>query len=357
MRIDLKNLNNRGAGLNMQGRFEKISYETFHDGWELEEEIQTHKTQVREEIANSILTTNDSPDIPFETSINPYRGCEHGCIYCYARPNHSYVNLSPGLDFESILFAKVNAAAILKKEFQRKNYIPKVIALGASTDPYQPIEKKFEITRNILKTCLSFQHPIGIVTKSSLVERDIDILQKLAEKNLVRVYISVTSLDNKLTRVLEPRTPTGARRLETIHKLSQALVPVGVMTAPIIPFLNDKEMEEILEKSNIMGAKTAGYVMLRLPYEVKELFKDWLDRNFPEKKSHIMNLIKSMRNGLENSKEFGERMTGTGNYAELIRNRFKLATRKLGMNKESKPLSLDQFRKLELGESLFDFIS
>lgn len=346
MRMDLKNLHRRGSLSNPDGRFEKERYESFYDGWDIEEESQTIKTVLKEENAKTILTRNDSPDIPFEASINPYRGCEHGCIYCYARPSHSYVNLSPGIDFETKIFYKKNAAALLAEEFSAKNYTPSPIALGANTDCYQPAERHFKITRSILETCYEWRHPLAIVSKSYLITRDADILAKLASENLVKVFISVTSLNKDLAAIMEPRAAPPAKRLEAIKILSDAGVPTGVMTSPIIPGLNDCEIESILAAAKDAGADSAGMVLVRLPYELKDLFQEWLKKHFPLKHQHIMNLIRSTRGGKEYSAEYGQRMTGTGNYAMLIRKRHRLAKERLGYSNEYIPLSLDRFRKI-----------
>ncbi|HMV78238.1 MAG TPA: PA0069 family radical SAM protein [Leptospiraceae bacterium] len=346
MRSDLLKIQRRGAGINLPGRFDSVSNESFDDGWEIEEEKKTLKTEIFFERAGSILNQIDSPDIPFEMTLNPYRGCEHGCIYCYARPNHGFMNLSPGLDFETKIFAKKDAARLLEKEFSKKNYIPKIFAIGSATDAYQPIEKKLRITRSILQVCLDWKHPAGIITKSSLIAGDMDILSKLAEENLIRVSITVTTLNPELQGKLEPRTASPKKRLETVRLLSQAGIPVSVMFAPLIPGLNDEEMETVLEKSKEAGAENAGYVVLRLPFEVKDIFWEFIDRNFPEKKKKIQTVLHSLFEGKDYSPVFGERMSGVGKFAKLYADRFRLAVRRLELNRRREPLSLNKFRKI-----------
>ena len=340
----------RGAATNAPGRFERNARMPVHEGptfgedaTELEE-LAPFKTEVQAERPRSIISRNASPDLSFDRSINPYRGCEHGCVYCYARPSHAYVGLSAGLDFEQKLFAKDGAADILRKELAAKNYEPRTIALGANTDPYQPIERKRRITREILEVLDETNHPVGIVTKSALVERDIDILSSMAKRGLVKVAISITTLDPELSRKLEPRAPTPARRLETIRKLSDAGVPVSVMVAPIIPGLTDFEVERILEASATAGASEAGYVMLRLPREVASLFKDWLLRNAPDRYRHVLSLLRSMRGGKDYDADFGKRQTGMGPYAWQIGRRFEIATRRLKLNIARKSLDASQFK-------------
>jgi DNA repair photolyase len=323
----------RGAADNPQGRFERQGREAFDDGWERDgEEERSPRTEVTLTQARSIISRNDSPDIPFTQSINPYQGCEHGCIYCYARPSHAYLGLSPGLDFETKLFAKANAAPLLRAELSRPGYRCEVISLGANTDPYQPIERKYKITRGILEVLSECNHPLGIVTKSALVERDLDLLAPMARKGLVHLFVSIGTLDHELMRRLEPRTSAPERRLEVLRALCEAGIPCGVLVAPIIPFLNDRDMETVLERSAAQGAGMAGYQILRLPYELKDLFKDWLERHYPLKAAHVMSQIRQMRGGRENDPRFGKRMSGEGLFAELQENRFRLACERHGLN-------------------------
>ncbi|MGL4230977.1 MAG: PA0069 family radical SAM protein, partial [Casimicrobium sp.] len=284
------------------------------------------------EQAKSIISRNDSPDLRFEQSINPYRGCEHGCIYCYARPSHAYVNLSPGIDFETQLFAKRNAAVLLRKEISRRGYKPSAINLGANTDPYQPIERDEKITRACLEVLLEAKHPITIVTKNALIERDIDLLAEFAKHNLINVFVSISQLDNELTRILEPRASTPANRLRAVRALADAGVPTCVLVAPIIPFINDEFIERVLEASKDHGAVAASYTIIRLPYELKALFKDWLAQHFPDRVEHVMNRIRDLKGGRENVSEFGARMRGTGIYADLIRQRFRKTCARLGLS-------------------------
>ena len=335
----------RGAWLNMPGRYEKLGTALFDDGWQTLEELPPLKTTVFAEHPKKIITTNDSPDISFRQSINPYRGCEHGCSYCYARPTHAYMGLSPGLDFESKLFAKTNAAELLRAELSNAHYVPMTIALGANTDPYQPIEREYRITRQILEVLSEFNHPVGIVTKSALVLRDLDILQDMARRNLVKVAVSVTTLDPKLARAMEPRAATPAKRLGAIEALSRAGVPSVVMSAPIIPGLNDSEIENILKAAYAAGAREAGYVVLRLPLEVKDIFREWLATNLPDRAARVMSLIRQMRQGKENDATFGRRFTGTGPYAWSIGRRFEMAAQRLGFNLARLQLSTEAFRR------------
>jgi len=326
----------RGAGINPEGRFEKVAREAYDDGWNAapEEELPPLKTFVTEERAKSIIARNESPDVPFTQSINPYRGCEHGCIYCYARPSHAYLNLSPGVDFETRLFAKVNAAELLRAELAKPGYQCEVISLGANTDPYQPIEREYRITRGILEVLAECEHPVGIVTKNAMIERDLDILAPMAEKNLVNVHISVNNLDHELARRLEPRCPAPARRLEAIRRLADAGVPVGVLVAPVIPFLTDHQIEPVLEAAWMAGARSAGYVLMRLPWEVKDLFRNWLETHYPLKAKHVMSRVHEMRGGRDNDPSFGSRMSGKGELAGLLRKRFDIACERLGFNGE-----------------------
>lgn len=328
---------NRGAFSNPDGRFEKENREVFHDGWDIEEELPLLETTLIKEPAKSIITTNDSPDIGFDQSINPYRGCEHGCIYCYARPAHSYVNLSPGLDFETKIFYKEHAHLLLESELAKKKYVCKTIVIGANTDPYQPAEKELLVTRKLLEVFNRYNHPVALITKGSLIERDLDILSELASKNLVRVAVSVTSLSAKLKTILEPRTAAPSARLRVIRNLTQVGVPVRAMVAPIIPMINDMELETILQKIKEAGAKHASYVLVRLPHEVKDLFKEWLQEHYPDRAKHIMSIIMQMRGGKEYDSTFGKRMRGEGNYAQLLATRFMLACKKLQLNVSADP--------------------
>jgi DNA repair photolyase len=347
----------RGAGVNPEGRFEKVRREPYDDGWGAPEdgELPRLGTHVTEERARSILARNESPDIPFAQSVNPYAGCEHGCPYCYARPAHGYRGLSPGLDFETRLFAKVNAAEKLREELARPGYRCEVIAIGANTDPYQPIERRYRITRGVLEVCAEFNQPVAIVTKNALVERDLDLLAPMARKKLVNVFISVNNLDHDLARRLEPRCSAPARRLEAMRRLSDAGVPVGVLVAPVIPFLTDEQVEAVLEAAHAHGARRAGYVLLRLPWEVKEIFADWLERNVPLKGRHVMARLREMRGGRENDPRFGSRMRGEGELARLLEQRFAKACRRLGLDTAGRTGELDttQFRAPSPQASLF----
>ncbi|MWL86525.1 PA0069 family radical SAM protein [Cupriavidus sp. SW-Y-13] len=337
----------RGATSNVESRFDGWQREVDLDG--LAGEIEAHgertvpRTTVTIETVRSIITHNQSPDLPFDQSINVYRGCEHGCSYCFARPTHAYMGLSPGLDFETRLFAKPNAAELLRKELSKKSYQPSVIAIGTNTDPYQPIEREMGLARSVLEVLEAFNHPVAITTKSALVTRDIDILARMAEKGLARVYISVTSLSADIARRLEPRANTPARRLEGIRRLADAGIPTGVMVAPIIPALTDTEIERILEAAAEAGAASAGYVMLRLPLEVRDIFVEWLEQHYPGRKRHVLSLIEQIRDGRQNDSTFGQRMRGTGIFAELVEKRFQQACRRFGLNKERPPLRLDLF--------------
>ncbi|MFZ5558407.1 MAG: PA0069 family radical SAM protein [Pseudomonadota bacterium] len=336
----------RGATLNLQGRFERLGREAFDDGWERpdEDEPPRPKTVVTDERAKSIISRNDSPDIPFEQSINPYRGCEVGCAYCYARPTHAYLGLSPGLDFETRIFAKVNAAELLAKELAAPGYRVSTISIGANTDPYQPAERELRITRSVLEVLAACEHPLGIVTKNAMIERDIDLLAPMAQKNLARAFVSVTNLDNQLARRLEPRACAPLRRLAAIKRLADAGIPVGVMVAPVIPFLTDRFLEETLERARDAGAVMAGYVVLRLPHEVAPLMRDWLAVHYPQKAEHVMNLVRQLRGGKDYDAAFGRRQRGTGEFADLIATRFRLACRRLGFNGEREPLDTTRFR-------------
>ncbi len=343
LRVDAERRRGRGAGLNPSGRFEPQQREAFDDGWQNWEELPPFKTEVQVEKPRTAITRNESPDIPFDRSINPYRGCEHGCIYCFARPTHAYMGLSAGLDFESKLFAKPDAAKLLERELAKPGYKPRVIAIGTNTDPYQPIEKEWRIMRQILEVLNKANHPVAIVTKSALVMRDIDILKEMAARNLVRVGLSVTTLDRKLARAMEPRAATPPRRLEAIQALSEAGIRTSIMVAPIIPALNDHEIERILDAGKAAGALEASYVILRLPLEVSPLFRDWLLQHYPDRYRHVMSLIRSMRGGKDYDAEFGKRMKGAGPYAWQISRRFEMATRRLDLTRRNIALRDDLF--------------
>lgn len=324
----------RGATLNPDNRFFRNHSETEHDGWMTEPDpLKPLATIVTVQQSRTIISRNNSPDIPFTQSINPYQGCEHGCIYCYARPTHAYLDLSPGLDFETKLFAKPNAAELLRRELSHPRYQLSVINIGANTDPYQPIEREWKITRSLLEVMLETRHPVALVTKNALVLRDLDLLSELAKWGLVQVFVSVTSLDSALTQKLEPRASAPHRRLLAIEKLAAAGVPVGAMVAPLIPFLNDAEMEAILEAVAKAGATTAGYTFVRLAHELKELFRDWLAEHEPLKAERVMAAINAARGGHDNDPRFGKRMRGEGEMAELLRQRFAMACRRHGLNK------------------------
>ena len=338
----------RGAVGNATGRFEQEVRVATDDGWgSADEEPVPLDTSFTKDTARTIIARNDSPDIPFDRSINPYRGCEHGCIYCYARPSHAFLGLSPGLDFESRIFVKEDAAALLRAELSKPSYRCETIALGANTDPYQPAERKFGITRSVLEVLREFRHPVGIVTKSALVQRDIDILAEMARDRLVVVSVSVTTLDRTLARKMEPRAATPERRLETISALTAAGIPVSVLTAPMIPALNDMEMERILEAAAERGAKAAGYVLLRVPLEIKDLFGEWLETHFPNKTKHVMSLLRETHGGKEYNSQFGTRMSGSGPYAQMLRLRFERACQRLKLNERRGPWRLDttKFRR------------
>ncbi len=333
----------RSAGINPSGRFEPVTRHVFDDGWDSLEELPPFKTEVQVEKPRTIITRNESPDISFDRSINPYRGCEHGCVYCFARPTHSFMGLSPGLDFESKLFAKPDAARLLDKELSKAGYQPRTIAIGTNTDPYQPVERQWRIMREILEVLEARGHPVGIVTKSALVVRDIDILSRMAERGLAKVALSVTTMDRMLARTMEPRASTPTKRLEAIRQLADAGIPASVMVAPIVPGLTDQEMERILDSAYSAGAREAGYVLLRLPLEVAPIFKDWLLRHYPDRYRHVMSLIRSMRDGKDYDSEWGKRMKGSGPYAWQIGRRFEIAAKRLGLNAERRVLRTDQF--------------
>jgi len=351
---DRRALGGRGAVSNASGRYERHTRVLVDDGWDPDTDpIPPLKTEVMTDTSRTIITRNNSPDISFQQSINPYKGCEHGCIYCFARPTHTYLGLSAGADFESRLFAKPDAAKLLRKELSNPGYVPKVIAIGTNTDPYQPTEKRMRIMRGILEVLAEFRHPVGIVTKSALIARDIDLLAPMAEQGLVKVALSVTTLDRQLARAMEPRASTPQRRLDAVRQLRAVGIPTGVMFAPVIPALNDEEMESVLAAAKDAGAQTAGYVLLRLPLEIKDLFREWLDENVPGRARHVMSLIRSMRGGKDYDSQWHTRMKGTGPYAEMIARRFHLAVKRLGLNRESASLSLGQFRRpIQAGEQM-----
>ena len=332
----------RGATANPDGRFEARTREAFDDGWE-PEPVDRRRTEVLPERARVIITRNTSPDISFDRSINPYRGCEHGCIYCFARPNHAYVGLSPGLDFETRLFTKPDAAALLERELSAPGYRPRSIALGTATDPYQPIERTHGLTRAVLGVLARFRHPVGIVTKSNLVLRDLDLLAAMARDGLVKVAVSVTTLDPALARRMEPRAPHPAKRLAAIRALSDAGVPVMVIVAPVIPALNDHEIEAILAEARACGAREASHVLLRLPHELKDLVADWFAEHYPGRQAHALSLVAQARNGRLYDAAFGRRMTGQGAYAELIARRMRLAMTRLGYAEDRLRLNCDAF--------------
>jgi DNA repair photolyase len=335
----------RGAQSNHSGRFEAERREAFDDGWDGLADLDVFKTEVRDEPARTIITRNDSPDISFDRSINPYRGCEHGCIYCYARPTHCYLGHSAGLDFETKLYAKPDAAKLLERELSNPRYAPETIALGTNTDPYQPIEQERRLTRSILEVLERTQHPVGIVTKSALVVRDIDILGRMAERGLAKVALSVTTLDRGIARAMEPRATTPAKRLDALRRLSEAGIPTAVMVAPIVPGLTDSETEAILAAAHDAGVREAGYVLLRLPLEIKELFREWLKSEFPDRADRVLHLMQSMHGGRDYDSTFGLRQRGRGPYADQIAQRFRLACRRLGLNKERKSLRRDLFTR------------
>jgi DNA repair photolyase len=339
-------LKGRGAVSNPAGRFDSNTIEKVDDGW-YEEESPDHVNEtVSPDSARTIISTNDSPDVGFDLSINPYRGCSHGCLYCFARPSHAYLGLSPGLDFETRLFYKAGAVELLQSELSKPGYVCKPIALGINTDGYQPLEKRLRVTRSILEVLTRCRHPVTIITKSSLVLRDLDLLTDLAKDKLVLVKLSITSLTDDIKRTLEPRTASPKARLRVIENLAQAGIPVGVMVAPVIPAITDHEMEAILNAAHAAGASSAGYVILRLPYEIKTLFRDWLSAHYPDRAQHVMSLINQLSGGKDYDSRFGVRMRGTGPYAELLRRRFEIATRKLGFlsSTESHSLTSALFR-------------
>ncbi|MBV8035888.1 PA0069 family radical SAM protein [Roseateles sp.] len=348
--VPLDSIKGRGSATAMPHRFETREREQYDDGWgsldqDAAEEHLAPATQIIEERARTIVTRNQSPDIAFDYSINPYRGCEHGCIYCFARPTHSYLNLSPGLDFETRIVAKVNAAERLRETLAGARYEPRSLVLGTATDAYQPVERRLGITRRIVEVLAETRHPFSVVTKSSGIERELDLLAPMAAQGLVSVYLSVTTLDNELARILEPRAAAPARRLRTIQALAEAGVPVGVSVSPIIPFINEPELERILEAAAQAGASSAFSIPVRLPWEVNPLFQDWLARHFPERAERVMARIRDMRGGKDNDARFGTRFTGEGIWADLLRARLRRAVAKLGLRTQRRPVELGLFRR------------
>jgi len=342
--IDRERRRGRGTASNASGRYEPLARVAFDDGWQGLDELPPFKTTVTVDTTRKILARNDSPDISFDRSINPYRGCEHGCVYCFARPTHAYLGLSAGLDFESKLFMKPNAPELLERELSAPGYVPKTIAIGTNTDPYQPIERRYKIMRGILEVLERAGHPVGIVTKSNLVLRDLDILSRMAKRNLVKVALSVTTLDAKLARVMEPRASTPPRRLEALRQLNAAGVPASAMVAPVIPAINDAEIERILDAVAATGVRHAGYVLLRLPLEVRDLFREWLIENFPDRYRHVFKLIRDTRGGKDYDSTWGKRMTGSGPVAWMIGRRFEVACELLGFNKARASTTTEHFR-------------
>lgn len=343
LRVQERRARGRGSAVNPSGRFEVFSRTDIDDGWQTIDELPAFKTEVTVERAKTIITKNSSPDLAFDKSINPYRGCEHGCVYCFARPTHAYSGLSAGLDFESKLFVKPDAARLLEREITRPGYEVKPIAIGTNTDPYQPIERDWLVMRSILEVLEKHNHPVGIVTKSALVVRDIDILSRMAAKGLAKVALSITTLDRTLARTMEPRCSTPTKRLEALKQLSEAGIPTSVMIAPIIPGLNDHELERIMDSAYAMGARQVGYVLLRLPLEVAPVFKEWLLRHYPERYRHVMSLIRSMRGGKDYDANWNKRMKGTGPYAWQISRRIEMTSKRLGMNSNRFKLRTDLF--------------
>ncbi|MFG1333819.1 PA0069 family radical SAM protein [Xanthobacter autotrophicus] len=343
--VEAERRRGRGAVSNAAGRFEPAARILFDDGWQSLEDLPPLRTQVTEERARTVITRNQSPDVAFDRSINAYRGCEHGCVYCFARPTHAYHGLSAGLDFETKLFVKPDAPELLARELSQSSYQPRVIAMGTNTDPYQPIEKRYEVTRRLLEVLSEFGHPVGIVTKSGLVARDIDILAPMAERGLVKVAISMTTLDPHLSRTMEPRAASPHVRLGTIRRLADAGIPTAVLTAPLIPALNDMEVERILDAAKAAGASEAGYVMLRLPLEIADLFREWLVTHFPDKARHVLGLIRQMHDGKDYDSTFGKRMRGDGPYAWTVGRRFEIAARRLGLAGRGLKLTTAHFRR------------
>ena len=345
----LSPLKGRGTVWAIEHRFTSDAREEFDDGWGTLEQVARSEvvapaTQIIEENVRSILSGNDSPDIPFDISVNPYRGCEHGCIYCYARPTHSFLNLSPGLDFETRIVAKVNAAQRLREALSARNYTPMLLNIGSVTDAYQPVERRLSITRSVIEVLREARHPFSIITKSSLVERDIDLIAPMARDGLAAVYLSITTLDASLARVMEPRAASPLRRLRTIETLAKAGIRVGVSVSPVIPFLNEPELEHVLTAAKDAGASSAFSIVLRLPWEVNPLFQQWLEQHFPQRAERIMARVREMRGGRDNDANFGTRMSGTGVWAQLLRQRFEKACGRLGLNRQRVELDLTKFR-------------
>ncbi|PXW70537.1 DNA repair photolyase [Loktanella sp. PT4BL] len=343
----------RAALSNPDNRYDRLHAEAVDDGWAPEHDLPVLRTEITDEVARKVITRNTSPDLSFDRSINPYRGCEHGCIYCFARPSHAFLGMSPGLDFETRLVARPNAAAQLHKELSNPRYTPKTIAIGTNTDPYQPVEKSREIMRQILEVLDAFNHPVAIVTKGTLITRDSDILARMAAKGLVRVGISITTLDPKTSRALEPRVPAPAARLRTIRQLTDAGIPVRVMVSPVIPALTEHELEAILQAAKDAGAVAASSIVLRLPREVAMLFRDWLAAHYPDRAARIMGRVRELHGGKDYDPEFGKRMVGQGPWAKMMQQRFKLATRKLNLDRSLPPLRTDLFaRPAQSGDQL-----
>ncbi len=340
--LDKDRRRGRGAASNRASRFEP-EREEVQDGWDIDEPRAMFRTEVEVERPRSVIVRNSSPDVPFDRSLNPYRGCEHGCIYCFARPTHAYLGYSPGLDFETRLIARPGAGAILDRELRRKGYSVAPIALGTNTDPYQPIERHYRVMRQVLEVLLSFKHPVTIVTKGTLIERDIDILSEMARDNLVHVGLSVTTLDDRLSRLMEPRVPRPARRLVTMQKLADAGIPVRVMIAPVVPAITDHEVEAILEAASRAGACAASWIMLRLPREVSPLFQEWLGEHYPDRAARVMARVREMHGGQDYDAEWGKRMRGEGQYAEMIAQRFEVARRRFDLAKDALSLRRDLF--------------
>ncbi|MFZ0237245.1 MAG: PA0069 family radical SAM protein, partial [Xanthobacteraceae bacterium] len=342
--VDRERRRGHGTASNAAGRYEPLARVAFDDGWQGLEQLPPFKTTVTIDATRKIIARNDSPDLSFDRSINPYRGCEHGCVYCFARPTHAYLGLSPGLDFESKLFMKPNAPELLERELSAPDYSPKTIAIGTNTDPYQPIERRYQIMRRILEVLDRAGHPVGIVTKSALVLRDLDILTRMAKRDLVKVAISVTTLDPKLARVMEPRASTPPRRLGALRELVKDGVPASALVAPVIPAINDAEIERILEAIAETGVRHAGYVLLRLPLELKDLFREWLIENFPDRYRHVINLIRETRGGKDYDSSWGKRMAGSGPIAWMIGRRFEVACERLGFNLTSVKTTTEHFQ-------------
>ncbi|MEM6823512.1 MAG: PA0069 family radical SAM protein [Pseudomonadota bacterium] len=336
----------RAARSNATGRYERYATELLHDGWPGDAEQQAVlRTEVAQERPRRVITRNSSPDVGFDRSINPYRGCEHGCIYCFARPSHAYLGLSPGRDFESRLIARPEAPSLLRRELASRSYRPAVIALGTNTDPYQPIEGRYQIMRGILEVLRDHAHPVSIVTKGTLIERDLDILSEMGRSGLARVGISVTTLDPSLSRSMEPRAPHPDRRLKTIRLLADAGCPVKVMVAPVVPVLTDHELEGILGKAADACATSASWIMLRLPREVAPLFREWLEASYPNAASHVMGRVRALHGGQDYDPNWGTRLTGEGIFAEMVAQRFLIATRRLGLGVSDPPLRTDLFSR------------